>query len=121
MTALDKQAGQLHEGLGRKAFWCWLVGFYLAFMPLYVLGLMGMTRRMQHYDVAAWRPWLLVAAVGAVVIFAGILFQVAQLVVSIRQREQLRDRTGDPWDGRSLEWATSSPPPAFNFAVLPNV
>ena len=112
---------QLHEGLGRKAFWCWLVGFYVAFMPLYVLGLMGMTRRMAHYDVAAWRPWLLVAAAGAAIILAGIMFQVAQLVVSIRRREELRDRTGDPWDGRSLEWATSSPPPAFNFAVLPNV
>ena len=112
---------QLHEGLGKKAFWCWLVGFYLAFMPLYVLGLMGMTRRMAHYDVAGWRPWLLIAAVGAAVILAGIMFQVAQLVVSIRRREELRDRTGDPWNGRSLEWATSSPPPAFNFAVLPNV
>ncbi len=112
---------RLHEGLGKAAFWCWLVGFYLAFMPLYVLGLEGMTRRMQHYDVAAWHPWLLVAAVGASVIMAGIILQVVQLVVSIRWREQLRDETGDPWDGRSLEWATPSPPPAFNFAVLPNV
>jgi cytochrome o ubiquinol oxidase subunit 1 len=90
-------------------------------MPLYVVGLMGMTRRMQHYDVPEWRPWLLVAAVGAAVVLAGILCQVAQLVVSIRDREQLRDTTGDPWDGRSLEWSTSSPPPAFNFAVLPHV
>jgi cytochrome o ubiquinol oxidase subunit 1 len=97
------------------------VGFYLAFMPLYVLGLMGMTRRMQHYDVPAWHPWLLVAACGAVVIMAGIGLQVAQLVVSIRQRETLRDLTGDPWNGRSMEWATQSPPPAFNFAVLPTV
>ena len=112
---------RLHEGLGRAAFWCWLVGFYVAFGPLYVLGLMGMTRRMQHYDVAAWHPWLLVAGVGALIILAGIVLQVAQLVVSIRRRESLRDLTGDPWDGRSLEWATASPPPAFNFAVLPNV
>jgi cytochrome o ubiquinol oxidase subunit 1 len=80
-----------------------------------------MTRRMQHYDVAAWHPWLLVAAVGAATILCGIGFQVAQLVVSIRQRDSLRDLTGDPWDGRSLEWATSSPPPVFNFAVLPSI
>ena len=112
---------RLHEGLGKAAFWCWIVGFYLAFMPLYVLGLMGMTRRMQHYDVPEWRPWLLIAAVGAVVILAGIILQVVQLAVSIRDRESLRDLTGDPWDGRSLEWATPSPPPAFNFAVLPHI
>jgi cytochrome o ubiquinol oxidase subunit I len=112
---------RLHEGLGKAVFWCWFIGFYLAFMPLYVLGFMGMTRRMQHYDVPAWHPWLLVAAGGAVVILAGIILQVAQLVVSFRRREQLSDLTGDPWNGRSLEWATASPPPAFNFAVLPRI
>ena len=112
---------QLHEGLGKKAFWCWLVGFYLAFMPLYVLGLEGMQRRMQHYNVAAWQPWLLVAAAGALVILTGIIFQVWQLVYSIRHRDELRDVFGDPWNGRSLEWSTASPPPVFNFAVLPNV
>ncbi len=112
---------RLHEGLGQAAFWCWLVGFYVAFMPLYVLGLLGMTRRMQHYDVPEWRPWLIVAAFGAALILCGIALQIAQLVVSIRRREKLRDETGDPWDGRSLEWATASPPPAFNFAVLPEV
>jgi cytochrome o ubiquinol oxidase subunit I len=112
---------RLHEGLGKAAFWCWIVGFYVAFMPLYVLGLMGMTRRMQHYDIAAWRPWLLIAAVGAAIILVGIILQVAQLAVSIRRREELRDETGDPWNGRSLEWATSSPPPAFNFALPPRV
>ncbi|MGO9135780.1 MAG: cytochrome o ubiquinol oxidase subunit I [Methylovirgula sp.] len=112
---------KLHEGLGKAAFWCWLVGFYLAFMPLYVLGFLGMTRRMQHYDVAEWHPWTLLAEAGAIVIMIGIICQVAQLVVSIRQREALRDVTGDPWDGRSLEWATASPPPSFNFAVMPNV
>jgi cytochrome o ubiquinol oxidase subunit 1 len=80
-----------------------------------------MTRRMQHYDVPEWRPWLMVAGVGSVLVLIGIIFQIAQLVVSIRNREELRDRTGDPWDGRSLEWATASPPPVFNFAVLPDV
>ena len=112
---------RLHEGLGKASFWCWIIGFYVAFMPLYVLGLMGMTRRMQHYDVAAWHPWLLIAAGGAAIILLGIILQIAQLAVSIRHREALRDPTGDPWDGRSLEWATASPPPAFNFAVLPRV
>jgi cytochrome o ubiquinol oxidase subunit 1 len=112
---------RLHEGLGKAAFWCWIVGFYVAFMPLYVLGLMGMTRRMQHYDVPEWRPWLLLAGVGALIIFAGIILQITQIVYSIRHRAELRDETGDPWDGRSLEWATSSPPPAFNFAVVPEI
>ena len=112
---------RLHEGLGKASFWCWQIGFWVAFAPLYVLGLEGMTRRMQHYDVPAWRPWLLVAAVGALIITAGIGLQIAQLVYSIRHREELRDEFGDPWDGRSLEWATASPPPSFNFAVLPHV
>ncbi len=112
---------RLHEGLGKAAFWCWITGFYVAFMPLYVLGLMGMTRRMQHYDVEAWHPWLLIAAAGAAIILLGIGLQITQLAVSIRRREQFRDETGDPWNGRSLEWATPSPPPAFNFAVLPNI
>jgi cytochrome o ubiquinol oxidase subunit 1 len=89
-------------------------------MPLYVLGLMGMTRRMQHYDDLSWQPWLLVAAAGAVIILVGIVCQIIQLVVSIRDREKLRV-TGDPWNGRTLEWATASPPPAWNFAVLPRV
>ena len=112
---------QLDEGWGKAAFWCWFVGFYLAFMPLYALGLMGMTRRLQHIDRPGWAPWLYVAEAGAVVILAGIACQITQLVVSIRRREALRDLTGDPWDGRTLEWSTASPPPSFNFAVLPDV
>jgi len=112
---------RLHERLGQAAFWFWIVGFYVAFMPLYVLGLLGMTRRMQHYDVPQWHPWLIVAAIGAGLIFTGIILQIVQLAYSIRHRDELRDDTGDPWNGRSLEWATASPPPAFNFAILPNV
>jgi cytochrome o ubiquinol oxidase subunit 1 len=80
-----------------------------------------MTRRMQHYDVPEWRPWLMWAAFGAVLVLCGVIAQAAQLAVSIRNREKLRDVVGDPWDGRSLEWATASPPPVFNFPVLPNV
>jgi cytochrome o ubiquinol oxidase subunit 1 len=98
-----------------------LIGFYLAFMPLYVLGLMGMTRRLQHISDPSWQPLLLVAELGAVVIALGLLCQIVQLYVSIRTRESRRDLTGDPWDGRTLEWATSSPPPPYNFAVMPEV
>jgi cytochrome o ubiquinol oxidase subunit I len=111
----------LDERWGKRSFWCWFIGFYVAFMPLYVLGLMGMTRRMQHYDVLSWQPWLVLAAIGVVVILAGIVCTIVQLVVSIRDRAQHRDVTGDPWNGRTLEWATASPPPAWNFAVLPRV
>jgi len=111
----------LDERWGQAAFWCWLIGFWLAFTPLYALGLMGMTRRLQHIADPSWQPLLLVAEVGAVVIFAGILCQIAQLYVSIRTREHRLDLTGDPWNGRTLEWSTSSPPPAYNFAMLPKV
>jgi cytochrome o ubiquinol oxidase subunit 1 len=112
---------RLEEKWGRRAFWLWFVGFYAAFMPLYVLGLLGMTRRMQHFDRPDWYPWVLAAAAGAGLITLGICAQIVQLVVSIRNRTILKDVTGDPWDGRTLEWATASPPPAFNFAVMPNV
>jgi cytochrome o ubiquinol oxidase subunit I len=111
----------LDERFGKASFWCWLIGFYLAFTPLYALGMMGMTRRLQHIPDPSWQPLLLVAEGGAIVIFCGILCQIAQLYVSIRTRERRRDLTGDPWNGRTLEWATSSPPPAYNFAVLPRV
>jgi cytochrome o ubiquinol oxidase subunit I len=112
---------RLHEGWGKAAFWLGLIGFYVTFIPLYAAGLQGMTRRLQHYDVAAWRPWMLVAVLGVLILLAGAVCQVAQLVVSILHRDELRDEIGDPWNGRSLEWATSSPPPPFNFAVLPDV
>ncbi len=114
---------KLNEKLGKAAFWFWQVGFYVAFVPLYVLGFMGMTRRLNHYDNPAWHPWLLVAAFGAVLIAIGIACQLLQLVVSIRNRNlpEYRDTTGDPWGGRTLEWATSSPPADYNFAVIPQV
>ena len=111
----------LHEGLGKAVFWCWFVGFWLAFAPLYVLGLAGATRRMQHYGDTSWQPLMVVAFCGALVILAGIVLTVVQLVVSIRTREQRRDLTGDPWNARTLEWSTRSPPPPWNFAALPQV
>jgi cytochrome o ubiquinol oxidase subunit I len=112
---------RLDESWGKRAFWAWIVGFYLAFMPLYVLGFMGMPRRLERYDAAAWQPWLMVAELGAVAILLGIILLIVQLVVSVRNRDALRDTTGDPWDGRTLEWATASPPAPYNFAVVPQV
>lgn len=112
---------KLNEKLGRAAFWCWLVGFYMAFMPLYVLGFMGMTRRLNHIDNPAWQPWLIIAMVGAVIVLFGIIFQLLQIAVSFRDRVKNRDYTGDPWGGRTLEWAVSSPAPFYNFAHEPVV
>jgi cytochrome o ubiquinol oxidase subunit 1 len=112
---------KLNERLGKAIFWCWFFGFYLAFVPLYVLGLMGATRRMQHYPDVHWQPLMLVALGGAILIFIGIILTVVQLVVSIRARDRNRDLTGDPWNGRTLEWSVPSPPPAWNFTVLPEV
>ncbi len=112
---------RLHEGWGIAAFWFTFVGFYVTFIPLYAAGMLGMTRRLQHYDVPEWRPWMIAASIGTILLTIGVLCQILQLVVSIRRRAELRDATGDPWNGRSLEWATASPPPVFNFAVMPNV
>jgi cytochrome o ubiquinol oxidase subunit 1 len=112
---------RLHEGWGKAAFWFAFLGFWVTFAPLYWLGILGMTRRLQHVDVEAWRPWLQLSLLGVGLIVVSVLCQVIMLLVSILQREKLRDLTGDPWDGRSLEWATSSPAPFFNFAVMPNV
>ncbi|MFT4265771.1 MAG: cytochrome o ubiquinol oxidase subunit I [Xenophilus sp.] len=106
---------------GRCSFWFWLVGFYVAFMPLYVLGLMGVTRRANHFDDTSLQIWFQVAAFGAALIAVGIGCFLIQLIVSFMKREQLRDTTGDPWNGRTLEWATSSPPPQYNFAFTPVV
>jgi cytochrome o ubiquinol oxidase subunit 1 len=112
---------RLHEGWGRIAFWLTLLGFIATFMPLYIVGMEGMTRRLQHVDNPLWDPWILLAGFGTIIIFLGVASQIVQLVVSIRMREQLRDVTGDPWDGRTLEWVTPSPPPTFNFPVLHDV
>jgi cytochrome o ubiquinol oxidase subunit 1 len=112
---------RLDERWGKASFWCWVIGFYLAFMPLYVLGFMGMPRRMEHYDTPEWQPYLIVAAIGAAFILLGLAFTIVQFVVSIRRRAELRDRTGDPWDGMTLEWLTASPPAPYNFAVIPEV
>jgi cytochrome o ubiquinol oxidase subunit 1 len=112
---------RLHPGWGKAAFWLAFIGFWVTFTPLYILGLQGMTRRLQHINFPEWAPWLYVSLVGVAILILGVISQVVQLVVSIRDREKLRDVTGDPWDGRSLEWATPSPAPFFNFAVMPNV
>ncbi|MCD2343337.1 cytochrome o ubiquinol oxidase subunit I [Ideonella azotifigens] len=106
---------------GKCSFWFWVIGFYFAFMPLYVLGLMGVTRRMSHFDDPSLQIWFVIAAFGAVLIALGIGSFLIQLLVSYLKREQLRDLTGDPWNARTLEWSTSSPPPDYNFAFTPLV
>jgi len=111
------------EKLGKASFWCWFIGFYVAFVPIYVLGFMGATRRTNHYYVAEWQPYFVVAAIGAAIIAVGIVFQVLLWVMAFvnRNKAECQDVTGDPWDGRTLEWATSSPPAVYNFAVIPHV
>ncbi len=112
----------LNERLGRYAFWCWSSGFVLAFTPLYILGLMGATRRLDHYDASlGWRPLFIVAGIGALLLSAGLALQVLQFTLSIIQRKKHLDTSGDPWNGRTLEWSTTSPAPVYNFAVLPVV
>ncbi|MZR63618.1 cytochrome o ubiquinol oxidase subunit I [Alcanivorax sp. DP30] len=112
---------KLDEFWGKMSFWFWLIGFYFAFMPLYVLGLMGVTRRVSHFEDQSLQIWFQIAAFGAVLIAVGIAAFIIQLVVSFKRREALKDETGDPWDGRTLEWSTSSPPPPYNFAFTPQV
>jgi cytochrome o ubiquinol oxidase subunit 1 len=112
---------RLDETWGKRAFYFWVTGFYFAFMPLYILGLNGFMRRVNHYSNTMYQPYLLVAAFGAALILIGIIAQLIQLYVSIKNFRELRDRTGDPWNGRTLEWTVSSPAPLYNFAVLPRV
>jgi cytochrome o ubiquinol oxidase subunit 1 len=104
---------------GKVSFWFWVVGFWVAFTPLYVLGLMGVTRRLRYFDDPSLQIWFVVAAFGAVLIACGIGAFLMQVYVTIRQRKALADTTGDPWEGRTLEWSTSSPPPEYNFAFTP--
>lgn len=112
---------KLDEKYGRRAFFFWTAGFYVSFMPLYILGLKGMTRRLCHYNDPTWRPYLVVALSGAILVLIGVISQIAQFYVSFRNRESLRDHTGDPWDGRTLEWSVSSPAPFYNFEIIPTV
>lgn len=104
---------------GKLSFWFWFIGFYFAFMPLYVLGLMGITRRVSQFEDNSLQIWFVIAAFGAFLIALGIAAFIIQLIVSYLKRDQLRDVTGDPFNGRTLEWSTSSPPPAYNFAFTP--
>jgi len=106
---------------GLISFWCWQIGFFVAFMPLYVLGLMGVTRRVSQFEDPSLQIWFVIAAIGAAIIACGIGAFIIQLVVSFLRRDQLRETSGDPWDGRTLEWSTSSPPPDYNFAFTPVV
>lgn len=113
---------RLNERIGRYAFWCWIIGFCMSFIPMYVLGLMGATRRLDHYDASTgWQPLYIMMFVGGLVIALGVALQFVQIVASFMQKRHLRDATGDPWDGRTLEWATASPPPYYNFTHIPEV
>ncbi len=112
----------LNEKLGKYAAWCWIIGFLVAFIPLYILGIMGATRRLDHYDPSmGWQGLFIVAGLGACIIGLGVMLQVLQFVVSFRDKRNNLDKTGDPWDGRTLEWSTKSPAPFYNFAVIPKV
>ncbi len=114
---------KLNERLGKIASFFWIVGFFTAFMPLYLVGLKGMTRRLYHYSDYSWHPYLVVAAIGGAIIAVGIAFIVIQLAVSTinRNKPEYRDTTGDPWGGRTLEWSIPSPAPFYNFAHTPQV
>ncbi len=106
---------------GKISFWGWVIGYWVAWTPIYVVGLMGTTRRVRHFDDPSLQIWFVIAGIGALIILVGIVAFVIQIAVSIRNREALRDTTGDPWDGRTLEWSTTSPPPPYNFAFTPRV
>jgi cytochrome o ubiquinol oxidase subunit 1 len=113
---------RLNERIGRYAVWSWIIGFFVAFIPMYALGLMGATRRLNDYDASTgWQPFYVISLIGGLIIALGLALQVVQILASIMQRKQLADTTGDPWDARTLEWSTASPPPAYNFAAIPEV
>lgn len=113
---------RLNERIGRYAFWCWIVGFCMSFIPMYILGLMGATRRLDHYDSSTgWQPFYIMMLLGGLVIAVGVALQFVQIIASFIQKKRLLDPTGDIWDGRTLEWSVPSPAPAYNFAVIPEV
>ncbi|MDE2144590.1 MAG: cbb3-type cytochrome c oxidase subunit I [Patescibacteria group bacterium] len=114
---------KLSEAVGKWSFWCWLIGFFLAFGPLYILGFMGATRRLYHYSASTgWQPLFIVAGIGSLIIAAGFILQIAQMFISYRDRKKNIDLTGgDPWDARTLEWSIPSPVPEYNFAIIPEV
>ncbi|MBC7708371.1 cbb3-type cytochrome c oxidase subunit I [Polaromonas sp.] len=113
---------RLNERIGRNAFWCWIIGFCMSFIPMYILGIMGATRRLDHYESSTgYQPFFIIMLLGGIVIAVGLTLQIVQILASIIQRGHLRDNTGDPWNGRTLEWATASPPPFYNFTVIPHV
>ncbi len=118
-----KLAGfRLNERIGRQAFWCWIIGFCMSFIPMYILGLMGATRRMDHYDASTgWQPLFIMMLIGGLILALGLALQIGQIVASFIEKKQLRDTTGDPWDGRTLEWSVPSPAPFYNFTVIPTV
>ncbi len=113
---------KLNERLGKRAFWFWLIGFFVSFIPMYLLGFMGATRRLDHYAAeTGWQPLFITSTIGFALILCGLATQIYQIIVSIKEKKQNLDSTGDPWNGRTLEWATTSPPPFYNFAVIPTV
>jgi cytochrome o ubiquinol oxidase subunit I len=113
---------KLNERIGRYAFWCWIVGFCMSFIPMYILGFMGATRRLDHYDASTgWQPFYVLMLIGGIIICIGVALQIVQIIASFLQKRRLRDISGDPWDGRTLEWSTASPPQHYNFTVIPQV
>lgn len=113
---------RLNERIGRHAFVCWIVGFCMSFIPMYILGFMGATRRLDHYDGSTgWQPFYVLMLIGGIIICVGVVLQLVQIIASFMQKRRLRDTTGDPWDGRTLEWATASPPQSYNFTAIPKV
>jgi cytochrome o ubiquinol oxidase subunit 1 len=113
---------RLNERLGRYAFWLWIVGYFMSFVPMFILGLMGASRRLDHYNASTgWQPFFIVSLIGGIVITAGVIMQVVQIIASFIEKKRLMDTTGDPWDARTLEWSVASPAPAYNFAALPDV
>lgn len=113
---------KLNERIGRQAFWCWIVGFCMSFIPMYILGMMGATRRLDHYDASTgWQPFFIMMLIGGIIICIGVALQIVQILASVIQKHRLQDTTGDPWGGRTLEWATASPPAFYNFTTIPSV